>query len=75
MELKGGCQVPVAGFARFKDDSLSLDGLVASLDGSTIFRDVVTGPPQEAGDLGRILARKLLDEGARKILDEIYGGN
>jgi len=75
MELKGGCQLPVAGFAKFKGRSLSLEGLVASLDGSTIFRDVVTGPPQEAGDLGRILARKLLDEGARKILDEIYGGS
>jgi hydroxymethylbilane synthase len=73
MELKGGCQLPVAGFARFRDESLYLDGLVADLDGSTIFRDIVFGPPQKAGELGTILARKLLDTGARKILHDIYG--
>jgi len=73
MELKGGCQVPVAGFARFKDDSLSLDGLVASLDGTTIFRDVATGPPKNSRELGSTLAHRLIDAGAGKILDEIYG--
>ena len=75
MELKGGCRLPVAGLARLKDDSLSLDGLVANLDGSTIFRDVVTGPPENPMDLGATLAHRLLDEGARRILDDIYGGS
>ncbi len=71
--LKGGCQVPVAGLARFKDGSLYLDGLVANLDGSTIFRDVVIGPPKKARELGATLANKLLDAGAREILDDMYG--
>ena len=73
MELKGGCQIPVAGFARLKDDSNNLDGLVADLDGSTIFRDVVIGPPEKASELGATLAQRLLDVGAKKILDDIYG--
>ena len=71
-ELKGGCRLPVAGFARFRDDGLSLDGLVANLDGSTIFRDVITGSPENSKELGTTLACRLLDKGARKILDEIY---
>jgi hydroxymethylbilane synthase len=71
-ELKGGCRLPVAGFAGFRDDALSLDGLVASLDGSTVFRDAVAGPPENSRELGATLARRLLDRGARKILDEIY---
>jgi hydroxymethylbilane synthase len=72
MELKGGCQVPVAGFARLKDNFINLDGLVADLDGSNIFRDVVFGPPEKASELGAALAHRLLDEGAGEILKDIY---
>ncbi len=73
MTLKGSCHVPIAAFARLKDNSLSLDGLVADLDGGTIFRDIVTGPPEKAKELGATLANMLLDAGAGKILEEIYG--
>jgi hydroxymethylbilane synthase len=71
MELNAGCQLPVAGFARLKDDSVCLDGLVADLDGKTIIRDVIIGPPEKAVDLGINLANRLLDAGAREILDSI----
>jgi hydroxymethylbilane synthase len=73
MELQGGCQIPIAGFARLKDNSLLLDGLVADLDGGTIFRDKIIGSPENAKELGGTLANMLLDEGARKILEKIYG--
>ena len=73
MELKGGCQIPIAGFARLKDNSINLDGLVADLDGSTIIRDIVVGPPEKASELGVGLAKRLLDEGAGEILKDIYG--
>ena len=73
MELQGGCQVPIAGFARLKDNSLLLDGLVADLDGGTIFRDTVIGKPEKAKELGATLAHMLLDAGAGKILEKIYG--
>ena len=72
MELKGGCRLPVAGLAGLKGDALSLDGLVANVDGSIIVREVVTGPPENPRDLGATLAHRLLDKGARKILDGIY---
>ena len=74
MGLKGGCQLPVAGFACLKDGSIYLDCLVANLDGSTIFRDVLIGPPDKARELGVTLANRLLDEGAGKILNDVYGG-
>ena len=73
MELQGGCQIPIAGFARLKDNSLLLDGLVADLDGGTIFRDTIIGPPEKAKELGARLANMLLDAGAGKTLDNIYG--
>ncbi|MBW2340632.1 MAG: hydroxymethylbilane synthase [Deltaproteobacteria bacterium] len=73
MELQGGCQVPIAGFARLKDNSLLLDGLVADLDGGNIFRDTIIGSPEKAKELGVTLANMLLDTGAGKILEKIYG--
>jgi len=73
MELQGGCQVPIAGLARLKDNSLLLDGLVADLDGGTIVRDTVIGTPEKAKELGATLAHMLLDAGAEKILEKIYG--
>jgi hydroxymethylbilane synthase len=73
MELRGGCQIPIAGFARLRDESLFLDGLVADIDGSTIFRDTIIGSPQKARELGATLANRLLDAGAGKVLEKIYG--
>jgi len=73
MELQGGCQVPIAGLARLKDNSLLLNGLVADPDGGAIFRNTVNGPPEKAKELGATLANMLLDAGAGKILEKIYG--
>jgi hydroxymethylbilane synthase len=72
-ELQGGCQIPIGGFARLTDNSLSLEGLVADLDGGTIFKDTIIGSPEKAKELGETLANTLLDAGARKILEKIYG--
>jgi len=71
--LEGGCQVPIAGYATIQGDTLTLDGLVASLDGRRYIRRVLSGPAEEAGSLGTRLAEQLLDGGAQPILQEIYG--
>jgi hydroxymethylbilane synthase len=71
--LEGGCQVPIAAHARLSGESLSLEGLVASVDGKTVLRDRVQGPSREAGALGVQLAERLLARGGDKILREIYG--
>lgn len=72
-ELEGGCQVPIAGFARVVDGlQVELSGLVAAIDGKTIYRRTRSAPCGEAQALGRGLARELLEAGARRILDEIY---
>ncbi len=80
--LEGGCQVPIAAYARLErgrpgaeSGTLFIEGLVGSLDGKTIIRDSFRGSPGEAGSVGRALAEKLLSRGAGKILDEVYGQN
>ncbi|MBH0193013.1 MAG: hydroxymethylbilane synthase [Nitrospira sp.] len=71
--LEGGCQVPIAAYATLFDGELTLDGLVASVDGKTIIRDEIRGKNAEAYALGVQLAERLLARGGDKILREIYG--
>jgi hydroxymethylbilane synthase len=71
--LEGGCQVPIAGYATLQGDTLTLDGLVASLDGKRYIRRVLSESADEAVSLGTRVAEQLLDGGAQPILQEIYG--
>jgi hydroxymethylbilane synthase len=71
-KLEGGCQVPIAAFARIVDTTLHIDGLVGTIDGKRLIRHHVEGPIERAESLGVELAEILLDEGAKEILDEVY---
>lgn len=70
--LQGGCQVPIAGFAELRGDSLYLRGLVGSPDGSVIIRAERTASCEDAEALGIAVAEELLAGGAEAILREIY---
>ena len=72
-EIEGGCQVPIAGLAQLNEDKLSFEGMVAELDGSRILREEIIGTKDQAEEIGIDLARRLLDSGADRILEEIYG--
>ena len=72
-ELEGGCQVPLAGYARVEKGRLVLDGMVAELDGSVILKRKLSGEKDKPEDLGLALARNLIAAGADRILEKIYG--
>ncbi len=68
--LGGGCQVPVAAYAQEKSATLTLTGLVISLDGRRIVRDHISGPADQGERLGQALAENLLNQGGEEILKE-----
>lgn len=71
--LKGGCQVPIAGFAELLDNGqLFMRGLVGKPDGSLICRAERTGSIENAEEIGRAVADELLASGAGDILKELY---
>lgn len=72
-KLQGGCQVPIGAFAEVSGDTLSLRGLVGSLDGTEILRAHIEGEISAAEALGEQLAERLLAQGADKILAGVYG--
>lgn len=70
-ELEGGCQVPIGVNTEIEGDQLTLTGIVASLDGQKLVKDVVTGAATDAEQIGIELAKKLREQGAQEILDAI----
>lgn len=71
-ELEGGCQVPIGVDTQLEADTLTLTGLVASVDGKQVVKDSVTGFVNEAEQLGIQLAQSLRQQGAQDILEEIF---
>lgn len=69
--LEGGCQIPIAAHAQLNGDSLTLEGLVGSLDGKAMIREKLSGQITEAEQLGRALADILSEKGAKEILANI----
>ena len=74
-ELEGGCQVPIGVNTVIAGDTLTLTGLVASLDGQTLIKEVIQGITHEAEALGTTLAKQVRNQGAQAILDEINTTN
>lgn len=72
--LEGGCQVPIAGHATVDDnESITLTGLVAALDGRKIIK--ATSSSSNPETLGKTLAQTLLDQGAGELLEECFAAN
>ena len=73
--LQGGCQVPIAGYAEISHGVIVLRALVGRPDGSRLIQGVISGRPEDAEELGRVLADDLLSRGARAVLDAVYGNS
>jgi hydroxymethylbilane synthase len=74
-ELDASCQSPVAAFATISKETLELTALVAHPDGSPSIRKSISGDAAHAEQLGQTLAERLLENGARQLLDSIESSN
>jgi hydroxymethylbilane synthase len=70
--LGGGCQLPIAGFAKKSGGEIVLEGLVGSLDGRRVIRERAAGSVAAFVALGAGLAERILAEGGRALLNEVY---
>ena len=70
--VEGGCQVPVGVYATPAEaGQLQVEAVIASLDGSKLYRDKITGQAADAESLGRQLADMLLAKGGLEIMHEL----
>lgn len=69
--LGTGCQLPVAALANYVEGSMTLEGLIASLDGKKVIRDQKTvelDTLEAASNFGHLLATELMEKGGEDIM-------
>jgi hydroxymethylbilane synthase len=64
--------VPIGVNTQLDGDTLTLTGIVVSVDGKRLVKDTVTGTASGAEQLGLELAQRLRQQGATEILEEIF---
>ncbi len=78
-ELNGGCQIPIGAYGTIQTDCseaqaspvVELTGMVGTPDGREMIKETMAGSDPER--LGRMLAEKLISQGANRILAEVRG--
>ena len=66
--LEGGCQVPIGISARLKGDEISIDAIVGLPDGSEFIKDSLKTIKDKFQSIGKELAHKFIEKGARELL-------
>lgn len=66
--LEGGCQVPIGISARLKGDEISIDAIVGLPDGSEYIKDSLKTSKDKFQSIGKELAYKFIEKGARELL-------
>jgi len=69
--LEGGCQVPIGAQARLAGESMIIDGIVGSVDGTRILRATAEGEASDPVGLGKVLVEVLIEMGANEILADV----
>jgi hydroxymethylbilane synthase len=72
--LRGGCEVPIGGYATVDGERLFLTGMVGDLQGRRMIRRSLGGETPRAEEIGERLANAILAAGGAEILAEICGG-
>ncbi|MFP3916465.1 hydroxymethylbilane synthase [Lysinibacillus telephonicus] len=67
--MDGGCQVPIAGFAKSNGEEITLTGLVAAPDASVVYKETLTGTNPE--ELGKEVAKILTEQGAFDLIQKV----
>jgi hydroxymethylbilane synthase len=69
--LQGSCQSPIAAHARIEGGQVQLRGVIGSPDGQEMYRGVHAGAVADVQSVGTALADRLLDAGARVLLEKL----
>ena len=69
--LEGGCQVPIAAHGKIEKNTFTLCGLVASVDGTTVIKETLSGHEDSSESIGIKLADRLLSMGAKTIMENL----
>ena len=69
--MHGGCSIPLGAYARIIGDRLTIDAMIADIDGKNLIKRSGSSPVSQSRDCAQKLAEELLEAGGREILDQI----
>lgn len=69
--VEGGCQVPVGVYAVVSQHQITVEAIIATIDGTMVLKDKVSGDVDDAAALGVQLAKRMLDAGGREIMRSV----
>jgi len=69
--LGGGCTTPLGAYAAVHEDTIRLQGVVASPDGAVLLREKSLGSAADPEAVGAALARRLWEAGGKQMLEAI----
>lgn len=69
--VEGGCQVPIGVYAQVQDEAITIEAIIASLDGGRLLRQQISGAAADGPELAAELGRRMLAAGGAEILREI----
>jgi hydroxymethylbilane synthase len=67
-ELAGGCDLPCGALAQVDDDGVTIEALLAAVDGHVVLR--ATARDRDPVVAGRAVAAELMERGGRSLLDD-----
>ena len=66
-----GCQAPVGCLSHIRGDEIQIEGMIGREDGSSIIRNISSGPLAERLELGARLGEQLMRDGGAEIVGSI----
>ena len=69
--VEGGCQVPIGVHADVSEGNIKIEAIIASLDGSKVLRNSISGAAADGVALAKQLGNSMLADGGQAILAEI----
>lgn len=71
--LGGNCQVPIAGFAQIINNVLVMQGRVGHPERNHLLEAQAEGLPEQASQIGELVAEDLIEQGAKNMIEDIIG--
>ena len=69
--MHGGCSIPLGVYARITGDHLTIDAMIADIDGKNLIKRSSSSPVNQSKACAQKLAEELLEAGGREILEQI----
>jgi len=70
-QIEGSCHIPVACFSKIVENEVIMTAVVASEDGKEIIKEQIVSPFNGVQENGQILADQVLNNGGKKILEQL----